>query len=131
MRKEWKELDAMQEEIGKWRAKFSVWVIVKDGRKRGVITSRRGYHGNTSYITVEMSPDKKACGHWVKGYERVQGSLHETCTSKGIAKILRRNVEELRTYYGLEIPANERLLAEKHYWEMYMSQANYDVIRVI
>lgn len=73
MRDKWKEYEIMREEQRKCIKLFSVWVIMKDGKKRGVITSRRAAQGNSSFVTVEILPKANIPHLAVYGFEHVRG----------------------------------------------------------
>lgn len=131
MQGRWKEYENMREEQRKCVNLFSVWLIIKDGKKRGVIMSRRAAHGNSSFVTIEMTPKKYSTVSCVNGYAHVRGLVHSECTREGIAKILIRHRETLKTYYGMDIPANERYLEAPDGWEGFMSISGYDVIKAV
>ncbi len=129
MRDKWREYETMREEQRKCVKLFSVWVIMKDGKKRGVITSRRAAQGNSSFVTVEIRPKANIAKHFIYGFEHVRGLNSKECALEGIAKILIRNREKLRAHYGIEIPVDERRLTFQDGWEDLMSLAGYDVIK--
>lgn len=129
MRDKWREYETMREEQRKCVKLFSVWVILKDGKKRGVITSRRAANGTSSFVTVEILPNAKVPNLAVYGFEHVRGLNSKECALEGIAKILIRNREKLRAHYGIEIPVDERRLTFQDGWEDLMSLAGYEVIK--
>ncbi len=131
MQGRWKECENMREEQRKCVNLFSVWLIIKDGKKRGVIMSRRAAHGNSSFVTIEMTTEKYSMVSCINGYAHVRGLVHKECTREGIAKILIRHRETLKTYYGMDIPANERYLEFNDGWEGFMSISGYDVIKAV
>lgn len=129
MRDKWKEYETMREEQRKCIKLFSVWVIMKDGKKRGVITSRRAVQGNSSFVTVEILPKANIPHLAVYGFEHVRGLNGKECALEGVAKILIRNREKLKEHYGIKIPVDERALTFHDGWEDFMSLAGYDVIK--
>ncbi len=131
MRDKWREYETMREEQRKCIKLFSVWLIIKDGKKRGVITSRRAEHGNSSFVTVEMLPKEKIPSNVVHGFEHVRGLNGHDCAVEGIARILIRHREKLRAHYGIEIPVDERKLTFHDGWEDCMSVSGYDVIQAV
>ena len=127
----WREYDAMREEQRKCVDLIAVWVILKEGQKCGVIMSRRATRGKSSFVTLEMSPMVMTNGSAIYGYEHLRGLNGSECTREGIAKILIRNRETLKSYYDIVIPANEKVLMEHDGWKFFMSLGEYDVIRVV
>lgn len=125
-----KEYKAMCVEQDKCRKILSVWIIFKDGEKAGVVTARRSVNGKSSYVTVNMLPNKHTWRE-ITGYEYIRDLCCESRAREGIAKILIRNREALNTYYGMDITCNEKWLSSNDGWENTIRRSGYDVIRVL
>ena len=129
-----KELGAMLTEELTCAALLMVWVILKDGKLRGRITSRRPSPSVSSCVVFKMftecadsEKDNELYEEFVYGYEHSAGFRHAS-TENGITEILMRNRNELKVYFGIEIP--ERADLSEGRWEKYFRRAGYDVISV-
>lgn len=129
MRDKWREYETMREEQCKCVKLCSVWVIMKDGKKLGVIKSRRAANGTSSLVTVKMRPKANIANQFIYGSERVRGLDSKECALEGIAKILIRNRRKLKKHYGLDIPNDVEVVSER--WRDYFHENGYTVIGVI
>ena len=123
------EWEQMMEEHGKCRNQLALWVILRDGRIWGRITSRHPSQGKTTCVTLEMYPTVNTPSKSVCGYESKPGYIWREGTNAGIAEILMRKREELKVYYGMELPDSRETLSD--YWEMFVGFGKYEVVRVM
>ena len=123
------EWEQMMEEHGKCRNQLALWVILRDGRIWGRITSRHPSQGKTTCVTLEMYPTACTPSRSVSGYESKHGCIWSEGTNAGMAEILMRKREELKAYYGMELPDSRETLRD--YWEMFVGFGKYEVVRVM
>lgn len=126
-----KEYEKVMAEQAKCRRKIVIWIIMKNGRRYGEITVRFSSRSKSSYVTVYMLPNERTNGNEITGYEHICDIGNDCRAREGIAKILIRNKEKLKAYYGIDISADEDTLRDLDGWENYMRHAGYDVIRAL
>lgn len=126
-----KEYEKVIAEHAKFRRNFVIWIIMKDGRRYGEIMIRFSSRSKSSYVTVYMLPNERTDGDEISGYEHIRDIGNDCRAREGIAKILIRNREKLKAYYGIDIPANEDILRDIDGWEGFMRRAGYAVIRTM
>ena len=105
--------------------KVSVWLINKDGQKRGKITAR---HTKKATIVAFILYATNDYGFPIEGYEVMTGCGYDR-TNAGIGYILCELREKLKEAYGIRFHSLDWDMMNN--WERELERNGYEVLRAL